>query len=134
MRYLFLIILAMSIFYSCDKEDDFNFENERLEGLWLLTHVQGGFSGEGYKPIFNILQINEGQQYSLMSGDAITQEGTFVLSKEGDQFMIQFIPNVADAISFDDDSKTIIFNDEEDILILRDPCCDLYVYTFSKEE
>ena len=128
------IVLLTFILSSCGEEMVVNQENEKLEGYWLLTEITGGFAGNGYKANFDHLQINKGQQYSLMVQDAVIQEGNYQLKEEEDQLFIQFIPNASDTIPFDNEEKRIILNDEGNILTLMEPCCDLYNYSFLKED
>lgn len=134
MKNLLLIVLMLSMLASCGKEDDFSSINEKLEGYWLLTDITGGFAGTGYEADFDHLQINGDQVYALMIHDAVIQEGTYQLREEEDNWVIQYIPADMDNITFDNEEKTILFNEEGNVLTLSDPCCDLYVYRFIKDE
>ena len=134
MKDILLFILVLCSLNACNKDDALTAENEKLEGYWLLTEVTGGFGGTGYEVNFDHLQINEDQRYSLMVHDSFIQEGTYQLSMKDDQLIIKFIPSVMNTIAFDDYEKAIKFNENDNVLTLSDPCCDLFVYTFSKEE
>ena len=133
MKNILLTLLAVCTLAACGKDDKFETEYERLEGFWLLTDITGGFSGMGYEADFDHLQINEDQRYSLMVHDSFIQEGTYELKEENGEFIIQFKPSESDTIGFDDYDKTITFGEGNNLLTLRDPCCDLFVYTFEKE-
>ena len=134
MKNKIIIGLILSILVACSKKDDFNSEYERLEGYWLLTEITGGIAGTGYEANFDHLQVNDGQRYSLMIQDAVLQEGTYKLSEEGDQLIIHFSSANSDEITFDNELKTVVFSDEDRKLTLADPCCDLYTYSFIREE
>ena len=133
MKNIFLICLAAFTLFACSKDDEFNSENDRLEGFWLLTEVTGGIAGSGYEVNFDHLQINADNRYSLMVHDSFIQEGTYELSEEDDKILIRFNPKEEDSIVFDDHEKTIIFSEQDKKLTLTDPCCDLFVYSFEKE-
>jgi hypothetical protein len=133
MKYVLVIIAVWFMISSCQKDDSIGTAIQNLKGYWLLTEITGGFAGTGYEANFDHLQINEEQVYALMAQDAVIQEGTYQLREEEEEWIIDFIPGMMDTISFDNEEKTIIFNEGENILTLRDPCCDLYVYTFRNE-
>lgn len=131
MKNILLIILFVSSFIACNKEDDFT---SSLEGYWLLTEITGGFAGTGYTASFDHLQIDKGEKYALMIQDAVIQEGTYEWSEESENLIIRFIPNVNDTIAFDNEEKTVVFSQGDKNMTLSDPCCDLFVYTFEKEK
>jgi hypothetical protein len=134
MKNVFVIIAVLFMFSACHKDDPVDTANENLKGFWLLTEITGGFSGMGYEANFDHLQIDKGQKYSLMVHDTVLQEGIYQLREEEDQLIINFIPVGTDNISFDNEEKTILFNGEGNVLTLSDPCCDLYVYRFIKDD
>lgn len=135
MKNVFLFLLAiLTLSVACSDDDEFITEHERLLGFWLLNDVTGGIAGDGYEANFDHLQFNDNSRYALMIFDAVVQEGTYTLSKENDQLIIQFNPTTADNEVFDDHSKTVIFSEGDSKLTLSDPCCDLFVYQFEIEQ
>ena len=134
MKNIVLLLLATCTLLSCNKNKDFEELNSLLEGSWILQEITGGIAGTGYDAPFDRLQINNKEEYSLMIHDAVIQEGTYTLNQANDQIQILFAPNVMDSLFFKDHEKTILLTDQDNTLTLSDPCCDLYVYVFEREE
>ena len=133
MKNILLITLAAFAFFACSKEDTPWPEENRLEGFWLLTEIAGGIAGTGYEANFDHLQMTNNNRYSLMVFDAVLQEGNYELSTENDELIIRFIPDSADAIIFDDVEKVVLLSEQDQKLVLSDPCCDSFVYLFERE-
>ncbi len=134
MKHIFLIALAIVAFSACsDSDDEFEGDRDRLEGYWSLTDITGGIAGTGYEASFDHLQFNDDDRYALMVHDAVIQEGKYILRKEDEQLFILFTPVSTNNIFFHDFEKRVVFGDQDTTLVLSDPCCDLYVYSFEKE-
>ncbi len=133
MKNILFILLAVSALWACNKEDPFEVDKNRLAGSWLLTEITGGIAGTGYEANFDRLQMTLGDRYALMNFDAVVQEGTYQLSKEGGQLSIRFTPEPPDDLIFDEQEKAITFGDQDRQLVLSDPCCDNYVYQLEKD-
>jgi len=133
------LIMALTLFAvtACSKEEDpFQQEKNRLQGLWLLTEITGGIAGTGYEANFSHLEMTSQDRYALLDRESsnILQEGDYRLRTENEELIITFTPDDSEEVFFYDVEKTVTFGEQDQLLTLSDPCCDLFVYQFEREE
>lgn len=128
-----LLLLLFFNLASCEKHADTPSFIDQLEGNWKLVEVTGGFSGEGYTPAFDAL-LFAGNRYTLEVEEETVSEGTFRYEESRD-YGLQFSPDIAGsaAVAFEQEDKSVDI-DESGRLWLADPCCDLFVYQFTRSK
>lgn len=102
-----------------------------IYGNWRLDSITGGFSGTGYVPNFDFLELKETGIYGFIRDDTILEFGKIQITEQTtERLKITFIPdNAVDNIFFYDPVKYIRFTGK-DSLNLYSPCCDRYNYHF----
>jgi hypothetical protein len=129
-------------FQSCEKQDEslqvsiFPIEYCNIIGTWEIKSISGGISGDNYIPNFKYLQIKSDgdfiflrDSYSIASGSIICKtdsEKELILSFSLDSIYSLEVINMSTFYP-----KHIKLVDSNQ-LILIDPCCDLFTYTFKK--
>ena len=134
MKKMIIAILAVFALSACSKEDVLQQEMNRLRGTWELKDITGGIAGTGYDANFTHLFMTNNNRYQLSADDQTVQEGSYTLKIEGDKLVIRFQADADDNIPFDEFEKTIEWQDNDRKLILSEPCCDLFVYTFERTQ
>ena len=134
MKNLIFAILAVFALSACSEDDVLQQEMNRLRGTWDLESISGGLAGTGYEANFAQLSMTNQNRYSLLADDAPVQQGSYALSIEEDKLVIRFTPDAPDNITFDEFEKTVQWHDDDRKLILSEPCCDLFVYTFERTQ
>lgn len=132
MKNAIIILLAALALGACSKEDRLAQEMNRLRGTWDLKEITGGIAGTGYEANFAQLVMRNQNRYSLLADNAPVQEGSYALAIEEDKLVIRFTADTPDNIPFDEFEKTVQWQDNDRKLILNEPCCDLFVYTFER--
>ena len=97
----------------------------------MLESVSGGFSGKGYTPTFNTLYFVNSKDYQLLNGDTLKAKGTYLLYEKDKETWIEFTSQAPSPVPFEDQDKKV--EADKSHLILSDPCCDLFVYHFDKD-
>jgi photosystem II stability/assembly factor-like uncharacterized protein len=97
---------------------------------WVLTGISGGFTGQGYKPDFDYMEIEKYGIYKLYRNDSLLHYGKIKIENESsDRLLISFIRDTSIGnISFYDMIKYVTVSDSS--LGLGAPCCDRYNYSF----
>ena len=134
MKHLLFLALAVIGLSTCSKKDPFERDKNLLAGFWNLTEITGGIAGTGYEATFDQLQLTRKGRYALLSQDAAVQEGAYQLSEEDGQLFIRFNPDISNGLFFHDQEKEISWVGHQGPLVLSDPCCDLFVYRFERDE
>lgn len=129
-----LFFTALLLWAACSKKDPLQQDMNRLQGVWNLLEISGGFAGTGYDANFTKLEMDNDGDYSLTSDEATIQEGEYKLKIEDEQLIIRFVPDGTDNIPFDDFEKSVLFQEDDNKLILSEPCCDLFTYMFERAE
>lgn len=126
-----LLALIIGLIWSCDQKDDPSPAKSAVEGKWKLETISGGFSGSGYTANWNFLELKPDLSYRRMKNDSLRYQGTYVLQQKDGKTYIYFKASATPSSdAFENQDKEAIFEKEK--LILRDPCCDLFQYDFSK--
>ena len=126
-----LVALAIGLVWSCDQKDDPSPAKNAVEGKWKLETISGGFSGRGYTANWNILELKADLSYRRMKNDSLRDQGTYVLQQKDGKTYINFKASATPSNdAFENQDKEALFEKEK--FILRDPCCDLFQYDFSK--
>lgn len=128
----FLLALCfLFTFSACDNEDNDRSEASELVGIWKLTRITGGFSGQGYPADFTDVEFKSNGTYRINNHDEAKGEGTYSL-ENNDHLVLKLTPSDSIKIGFEEYAKDVVF--EKDKLILSDPCCDLFQYEFGEDE
>jgi hypothetical protein len=104
----------------------------RLQGEWELLRVTGGISGQGYTPEWNELAFSD-RRYEISRDETLLSSGTYEYDPD-EEHGLTFEPAavVPATAPFETDPKKVVFRGP-DTLILGDPCCDRFEYTFVRE-
>jgi hypothetical protein len=109
-----------------------------IYGKWKLVSISGGFTGGGYEPDFDFLEIKSIGIYGLVRNDTLFEYGkievdTFDVNRD-DVLQIRLIPeSYTGASGYWGPAEKYVVLDKE-ILILESPCCDFYNHHFKKAE
>ncbi len=134
MKTVKLFLLAVSlllVFQNCDNENAEKDVQNDLLGLWKLESITGGIAGTGYQADFTDVEFRNNGTYRLNNHDEAKGDGTFTLNTIEGKLILRLTSNDTLKIAFEEHEKTVTFDREK--LILSDPCCDLFQYTFGKE-
>jgi hypothetical protein len=108
-----------------------------LYGRWKLVSISGGFSGSGFTPDFDFLEIKGFGIYGLVRNDTLFEYGrievdTFDINR-AEVLQIRLVPQVYSGSNphINPGEKYVEFRGS-DILDLSSPCCDMYNYHFKK--
>jgi hypothetical protein len=124
-------MLVFTLVSSCHRDENHHGEY-LLSGDWMLVNVTGGIHGQGYTPPFNLLSFS-GNSYELSLEGEVISSGTYTYDPAAEHGLVfQPVSSPSPAVGFEDHNKNVLF-EGEDVLILSDPCCDLFVYRFERE-
>jgi hypothetical protein len=151
----FMIWAVLSFFIGCDKDnmnvnlhlDSINSEKyytseillpdyQAIYGKWKLVGVSGGFSGTGYEPDFDYLEIKSIGIYGLVRNDSLFEYGKLELytfdNQNTDMLQVKFTPEFYKASNPYMVPSEKYIELKNDSLNLNAPCCDMYNYHFTK--
>jgi hypothetical protein len=129
---LCLALCLICSIWACESTDNPQPENNQLVGKWKLESISGGFSGAGYKANWNNIDVKNDLTYRRFNGDTLKFSSTYKFqTKDGKEHVI-FAEKEGDKINQIFESQPKTFKLEKGRLILEDPCCDLFLYEFSK--
>jgi hypothetical protein len=112
----------------------FTYPTTNLYGRWELFSISGGFSGSGYAPDFDFLEIKEYGIYGLVRNDSLLEFGKIAPALQPANDLYPKVNLEKDQKSesfFFDREKYIIFSGL-DTLNMNSPCCDRYDYHFKR--
>lgn len=130
-RFLLAALSFFIVLQSCDNEKPEKDLRDELVGFWKLESITGGFAGTGYEADFTDVEFKSNGTYRINNHDEAKGEGTFTLDTIEGKVILRLNSSDATKITFENEEKTVTFDREK--LILSDPCCDLFQYTFGKE-
>ncbi len=135
MKTIFFLLSAFSLFVmvsACgDQNDPEENQQEPIVGVWYLTQITGGFAGHGYPAEFTNVEFKSNGTYRINNHDEAKGEGTYSLDSMDNDLILKLVPSDSIHIGFEEYAKTVVL--EKDKLILSDPCCDLFQYTFGTD-
>lgn len=129
---LFIALLALMALSACDGDKNEKDPQDDLVGIWYLQTITGGIAGTGYPADFTEVEFKSNGTYRINNHDEAKGEGTYTLTTEEGDLILRLTSSDATKIGFEEHDKTVVFDREK--LILADPCCDLFEYTFGDEE
>jgi hypothetical protein len=115
----------------------FSEEYISIYNKWRLMSISGGFTGEGYNPDFEVMEITKFGIYKLYRNDSLLHLGKIEIEEvNADNIIISFISDTCIGdITFYDMIKYVYANDFNDsTLNLIAPCCDRYSYHFESPD
>ncbi len=124
------LCLIVSI-WACEGNDDPQAQNQ-LVGKWKLEKISGGIIGSGYKANWNSIDVKNDLTYRRFNGDTLKFSSTYKFQTKDGKEEVIFAEKPGDKINQIFESQHKRFKLEKGRLILEDPCCDLYLYEFSK--
>ncbi len=130
-NFYFTALVLLLLFQSCTKDDAEKNHQDDLVGLWKLESITGGFAGTGYEADFTDVEFKSNGTYRINNHDEAKGEGNYTLDTIEGKVILRLTSSDATKITFENEEKTVTFDREK--LILSDPCCDLFQYTFGKE-
>lgn len=109
----------------------------KIYGKWKLYDISGGFSGAGYEPDYDYLEIKSVGIYGLLRNDKLFEFGKIELynfdERTTDFLQIRFIPDPSAG------NNPNMFPPEKylelrgnDTLTLYSPCCDMYNHHYKR--
>ena len=112
----------------------FSNRNHIIYGKWSLTGITGGFTGNGYEPNFDYLEIMKYGIYQFVNADTLLEFGKVIIEEQSDRILrISLQTDSSSLIFFSDSEKEVQFTGN-DRLDLFAPCCDRYNYHFKRME
>ena len=112
-------------------------DNKDVYGTWKLIGVSGSFSGMGYEPNFDYLEIKPIGIYGLVRNDILFEYGRIEIIPLPDNttgmLPVKFVPDFYNDLN---PYFTLYGQYMElkgtDSLNMNSPCCDMYNYHFKK--
>ena len=127
-RSALIFIFTLLLLPGCEKEQFYG-GYSGMYGSWTIRNVSGGFSGAGYEPDFDILQITNRMHYSLYFHDTLLSEGKIeILDQTSDILRIEFRSKNNSLDPLTGWEKEVYLG--QDTLVMNDGCCDMYSYFF----
>jgi hypothetical protein len=128
---LAFILSGICILSRCESEG-FPQVIEGIYGKWSVVEITGGFSGLGYKPKYDVLEIDNKLQFSLMRNDTLISNGRMeILDKNSEVLRVKMVSENTD-MNYLSGLKNVRLN--ADTLMFYDDCCDLYTYLFVRKK
>lgn len=160
-KFLKTIILMLSIgLLSCENENDIKFhldsinsrkyysqeiipdDYQKIYGKWKLKEISGGFSGTGYEPDYDYLEIKSVGIYGFIRNDSLFEYGKIELDTFDEispdylqlsYLQVRLIPDYyVGPYSYMDTPEKYIDLIGNDSLVLISPCCDRYNYHYKR--
>jgi hypothetical protein len=153
---LSICILVFGLFLSCEKGDTDNPSHldsigstkyypaemipsnyQKIYGKWYLFRISGGFSGGGYTPDYDFLEIRNFGIYGLVRNDSLIEYGKIEIDPSDihpmDYLKIRLVADYHKGLNpmMDPPEKYVQLNGA-DTLNLISPCCDMYNYHFKR--
>ncbi len=107
----------------------------KIYGKWKLNNISGGFSGSGYAPDYDYLEIKSVGIYGLIRNNSLFEYGKIELStfdkNTANLLQIKLIPDSYSKNPYHTPELYVSFQGN-DSLNLISPCCDLYDYHYER--
>ena len=108
-------------------------EFQGMYGMWKLYSISGGFSGQGYKPDFDYLEIKKTGIFGIITNNILEDYGKIEIDtvQDDERLKINFI-----SLSYSDHAFDMVLFPkyveilQKDSLNLITPCCDGYNFHF----
>ena len=109
----------------------------QIYGKWKLKEISGGFSGKGYEPDFDFLEIKSIGIYGLVRNNVLFEYGKIELvtfdANRTDALQIRFIPDDSVASNpYMTPPEKYLDLTGPNTLDIQSPCCDMYNYHFER--
>jgi hypothetical protein len=131
-RSVLVLLLASVTVTGCEKERLYS-DYAGICGSWTIQEISGGFSGGGFEPDFDILQITSKMHFSLYFHETLLSEGRIeIIEQTTDKLRIEFNSKNNSGDPLTGWVKEVYLN--LDTLVLNDDCCDMYSYFFVRTE
>ncbi len=114
------------------QEEIFNPDNLRLYGIWKLYAVSGGIHGGGHELNFDYLEVKKYGIYGYIKDDNILEYGRILIDEQTDESLLVRLQPDAQSGQFMTDNEKYVQFYGNDTLYLASPCCDRYVYHYSR--
>ena len=148
---IFILLVGL---YSCDNEDNMKSQLGFIQsdkyysaeimpanylkvyGKWKLYNITGGFSGSGYAPDYDYLEIKNVGIYGLFKNNSLFEYGKIELNtfdiNTANFLQIKLIPDYYTNKNPYHTPYLYIDFHKNDSLDLISPCCDLYNYHYKR--
>ncbi len=109
---------------------------KNIYGKWHLYKISGGFSGAGYEPDYDYLEIKSIGIYGLIKNDILFETGKielYTFDLNATEFLqIKLVPeNTESGSSMSPPEKYIELKGADSLNIIS-PCCDMYSYYYKR--
>jgi hypothetical protein len=131
--YSYLDSVAADSYYS---DEIIPSDYRKIYGEWQLYKISGGFSGDGYTPDFDYLDIKPIGIYGLVRNDILFESGKiepFMFDSASSGFLqVKLIPVYSSGNPSMYPPEKYLHLRGTDSLDLISPCCDMYNYHFRR--
>ena len=147
-----IILIALMGLCACNDLVDLNIDNiakdkyyttdnishnfQDFYGKWKLISIFGGFSGQGYKPNFDFLEIKPFGIYGIIKGDSLIESGKIAvdtMNLKSKYLEVEFISDSIHGSKFlGTFSQRSVEMDSKNKLNLISGCCDAYDHHFER--
>jgi hypothetical protein len=111
-------------------------EYQTIYGKWKLIGISGGFSGSGYKPDFDFMEIKSIGIYGLIKNDSVFEYGRIEIdtfdNATTNYLQIILNPDYYSGLSQYMYPPEKYVDLRGDSLNLYSPCCDMFNYHFKR--
>lgn len=113
-------------------EEIFDLNNLRIYGTWKLYAVSGGIHGGGHELNFDYLEVKKYGIYGYIKDDNILEYGRILIDEQTDESLLVRLQPDAQSGQFMTDNEKYVQFYGNDTLYLASPCCDRFVYHYSR--
>jgi len=116
------------------KNEIFEDNYRDIYGAWALRAISGGFTGTGFSPDFDFLEVQRIGIFKIVRNDSVLAYGKIQIEEQkGDAVTVAFKPEkTLQPVSIFDSEKLIDLR--KDAMNLFSPCCDRYNYHFVRKD
>lgn len=142
MKHLLISIIISSLFLSsCEINEQFPYSDIIPEdmwdiiGMWQIDNISGGLAGWSYEPNFDFLSIRPNGCFSFIDNSSEIASGNIEFVDYDEDTLLFFNLDSIFPLSVVNMGlyfPKYIMKLETTTLILADPCCDLFTYSFIK--
>jgi hypothetical protein len=101
-------------------------------GSWSIKSISGGFTGRGFSPKYDLLEIDSKMKFSLFRNDTLVSDGRITILEKTSEVLRIEMNSKNTEWSYLSGVKNVRLS--SDTLLLYDDCCDLYSYLFVRKK
>ncbi len=125
-------------FQACEKQIGTSFPSDSINivGNWKIKNISGGFAGQTYNPNFKYLTIEANGRFSFSNDIVKIANGILITEINSDNELLlkfnldtTYSMSVINISTYHPKKIRLLASNS---LILDDPCCDLFSYSFER--